>query len=233
MAMSGIGDYAGLPSDSLLLALPAKLSQGLFALARPLQVKAGKTLFAAGDKADGCYVIEEGLLKVTVGLAGKGERILAILVPGSIVGEFSVIDGSPRSAGVVALKDSRLGFVNRIAFQSFVAEHPEFFRHLALVLISRLRDTNATVATTSFMSLKGRAARVLLALAEAFGRNVGSGRVLIHQKISQSDLAGMAGIARENMSRILNDWMKASVVSRLSGYYCLEDEAKLRQEAQR
>ena len=63
------------------------------------------------------------------------------------------------------------------------------------------------------------------------GREVGSGRILIHQKISQGDLAGMAGIARENMSRILNDWMKSSLVSRVSGYYCLENRAKLVQEA--
>ena len=224
-------DYAGFAADSLLQALPPDLSKRLFALARPLRVKAGRMVFAAGDAADGCYVIEEGLLKVTVGLETKGERILAVLVPGSIVGEFSVVDGSPRSATVSAIRDSKLGFINRIVFQSFAEENPEFFRHLALLLIRRLRDTNATVAATSFMSLKGRAARVLLNLAEAFGREVGSGRILIHQKISQGDLAGMAGIARENMSRILNDWMKSSLVSRVSGYYCLEDRAKLAQEA--
>jgi CRP/FNR family cyclic AMP-dependent transcriptional regulator len=231
--MTATGDYTGFAADSLLQALPPELSKKLFSLARPLRIKAGKMVFAGGDAADGCYVIEEGLLKVTVSVETKGERILAVLTPGSIVGEFSVIDGSPRSATVSALRDSKLRFINRIAFQSFAEEHPEFFQHLALLLIRRLRDTNATVATTTFMSLKGRAARVLLNLAEAFGLEVGSGRILIHQKVSQSDLAGMAGIARENMSRILNDWMKSSLVSRVSGYYCLEDQARLVQEARR
>ena len=41
----------------------------------------------------------------------------------------------------------------------------------------------------------------------------------------------MAGIARENVSRILQDWMRRSLVSRLAGYYCLEDRAKLKREA--
>jgi hypothetical protein len=35
----------------------------------------------------------------------------------------------------------------------------------------------------------------------------------------------MAGIARENVSRVLRDWTSHSLVSRISGYYCLEDKA--------
>jgi hypothetical protein len=33
----------------------------------------------------------------------------------------------------------------------------------------------------------------------------------------------MAGIARENMTRVLNDWQRHKLLSRLSGYYCPED----------
>jgi CRP-like cAMP-binding protein len=53
----------------------------------------------------------------------------------------------------------------------------------------------------------------------------------VKQKVTQSDLAAMAGIARENVSRILNDWMRAKLVSRLAGYYCLENRAALEKEA--
>ncbi len=41
----------------------------------------------------------------------------------------------------------------------------------------------------------------------------------------------MAGIARENVSRILNDWIRQKIVSRLAGYYCLEHRAALEREA--
>ena len=66
-----------------------------------------------------------------------------------------------------------------------------------------------------------------MSLAEAFGKDVGGGRILIRQKVSQSDIAAMAGIARENVSRILQDFMRRSLVSRLAGYYCLENKAAL------
>jgi CRP-like cAMP-binding protein len=48
--------------------------------------------------------------------------------------------------------------------------------------------------------------------------------------VSQSDLAAMAGIARENFSRILQDWMRRKIVTRLAGYYCLEKRAELVRE---
>ncbi len=97
-------------------------------------------------------------------------------------------------------------------------------------MAARLRDTDQIVAAGSFLPLKGRVARALLDLAHAFGKDVGSGRVVIRQKVSQSDLAAMAGIARENVSRIMNDWMRGNVITRLSGYYCLEDPVKLQRE---
>jgi CRP/FNR family transcriptional regulator, cyclic AMP receptor protein len=231
--MSGIAKSPGSPADSLLLGLPDQLARVLMARARPVPLKAGRTLFAAGDETDGCYFIEEGLLKVTVSLPGKGDRILSILAPGSVVGELSLIDGSPRSATVTALRDSKLNFVRRHTFQAFAEDNPEVARCLTQLLARRLRETNVVVATTTFMSLKGRVARTLLTLAEAFGRDVGSGRILIHQKLTQGDLAAMAGIARENLSRMLNEWQRAKLLSRLSGYYCIEDRAALVLEASR
>jgi CRP-like cAMP-binding protein len=79
--------------------------------------------------------------------------------------------------------------------------------------------------------LKGRVARALLSLAEAFGQDVPGGRILVRQKVTQSDLAAMAGIARENVSRILKDWARRAMISRLAGYYCLDNRAAIEREA--
>lgn len=219
-------------SDSLLAALPAELSQSLFAKARPVTLKADQTLFMVGDEGDGCYRVEEGLLKASIAAPAGGERILAILGPGSVVGELSMIDRGPRSASVTALRDSKLSFVGRSAFEAFGQSRPELYRHVATLLARRLRDTDDALVATNFLSVKGRVARALLSLAEAFGHDIGQGRILIRQKVSQSDLAAMAGIARENVSRVLNDWTHRSLMRRLAGYYCLDNRAALQREAE-
>jgi CRP/FNR family transcriptional regulator, cyclic AMP receptor protein len=209
-----------------------ELSHSLFAKARTLSLAADQTLFWAGDEGDGCYRVDEGLLKASVAEPAGDERILSILGPGSVVGELSMIDGAPRSASVTALRESKLRFVSRASFEAFGRSRPELYRHLTTVLAHRLRDTNDALAATSFLSIKGRVARALLSLAEAFGRDVGQGRILIRQKVSQGDLAAMAGIARENVSRVLHDWTNRSLVSRLAGYYCLENKAAFKREAE-
>jgi CRP/FNR family cyclic AMP-dependent transcriptional regulator len=42
----------------------------------------------------------------------------------------------------------------------------------------------------------------------------------------------MAGIARESVNRILDDWKRRKLVSTVSGCYCLENKAKLEHEAE-
>ena len=53
----------------------------------------------------------------------------------------------------------------------------------------------------------------MLELADHFGREVVRDRIVIHQKIGQNDLAAMAGIARENVTRVLNDGQRHKVVT--------------------
>jgi CRP/FNR family transcriptional regulator, cyclic AMP receptor protein len=217
------------PTD-LLSDLPEQLSSGLLANAKPVKLAANEILFLAGDPGEGCFRLNEGLLKVSMVSPTGAERILAILGPGSIVGDMAMIDGRPRSASVSALRDCKLSFVSRSAFEAVAEKNPEIYKHLLSLLAARLRDTDQVVAAGTFLPVKGRVARALLDLAKAFGNDVGGGRVVIRQKLSQSDVAAMAGIARENVSRILNEWMRLKLVTRLSGYYCIENKPRLEKE---
>jgi CRP/FNR family cyclic AMP-dependent transcriptional regulator len=214
----------------LFSALPSHLSAHLFANAKPVHLAAEQVLFLAGDAGDGCYRIEKGLLKVSMVSTSGAERILSILGPGAIVGELAVLDGLPRSASVLALRESELLFISKAKFEEFAKKNQELYQHLVTLLASRLRETNDVIAAESFLPLRGRVALTLLELAEHFGENVGSGRIVIRQKFGQSDLAAMAGIARENVNRILADWKRRKLVSRISGYYCLESKSQLQRE---
>jgi CRP/FNR family transcriptional regulator, cyclic AMP receptor protein len=217
----------GLGKPKLQSELPTRLLMKLFATAEVVRLPAGQVLFRAGDSGDGCYHIDDGLLKVTMVSNSGTERILAFLGRGAIVGELSIIDGLPRSLSVVAVRDAALSFLSRAAFEAFSEKHPEVYKSLVRLLAKRVRERDKMLAATSFLSLKGRIAQTLLELAEHFGKEVGPGRIVIRQKIKQSDLAAMTGVARESMTRILNDWQRRKMMSRPSGYYCLENKELL------
>ena len=86
------------------------------------------------------------------------ERILTILGPGSIVGEHAIIDGGPRSATVVAIRDCKLSFISREAFVTCLREYPEIYSDLVSTLVSRLREADDAMAAASFLTVKARVA---------------------------------------------------------------------------
>jgi CRP-like cAMP-binding protein len=218
-------------STAILSRLPEPLSAQLFAGAKSCHLRPGDALFAAGDSGDGCYRLEQGLLKVIIASPRGEERILAILGPGEIAGELSIIDRQPRSTSVIAVKDCELSFISQKSFDKCTKQDPDIYRYLVNVLALRLRETDQTVAADSFLTVKARLARALLGLTEYLGEDAGGGRVLIRQKINQSDLAAMAGVARENVSRVLSDWKRRDLVTRSSGFYCLNDITTLKRYA--
>ena len=125
-----------------------------------------------------------------------------------------------------------MSFLSRANFEDIAKKHPEVYESLVTLLAARLRETDMTIAAGTFLPLHGRVACALLELAHDFGKDAGSGRVVVHQKIGQSDLAAMAGVSRESVSRILNHWKRRKLVSRQSGYCWIENKAQLQKEAE-
>jgi CRP/FNR family transcriptional regulator, cyclic AMP receptor protein len=214
---------------NFLSELPETLFVQLFKEATACTLLGGETLFRAGDPGDGCYRIQTGLVKIVVASKQGEERIISLLGPGAIVGELSIIDGEPRSASVFAVSDCALSFVSRAKFEKFAEAHPELTSYLVRTLALRLRKADDALAATTFLTVKGRLARALLILAEYAGEEA-NGRIELRHKVSQGDLAAMAGVARENVSRTMSDWRKRDIVTRSSDYLCIIDPAALARE---
>ena len=204
--------------SSILSALPERLSSSLFARATARHLRAGETLFYTGDVGNGCYRLDRGVLKINIVSEGGETLTVAVVGSGSIVGELALIDSRPRSASIVAVEDCELSFISQAHFEECVL-HPEISRYLLNLL-----------AAGSFLTVKARVARVLLDLAKHLGKNVASGRIIIGHKLSQADLAAMAGVARENVNRVLRQWKRQKIVTQLSSFYSLHDCAALERE---
>jgi CRP/FNR family transcriptional regulator len=132
---------------------------------------------------------------------------------------------------VVAIRDCKLRFISREAFVSCLREYPEIYSDLVSTLVSRLREADDAMAAASFLTVKARVSRALLELAEHLGREE-SGRIVILHKIRQSDIAAMAGVARENVSRTLTELKRRGLIGQSSSYYFINDKQKLLRETE-
>jgi len=107
----------------------------------------GSVLFNEGDPGEGvCFVIA-GRLAVTTTTAEGAEHFLAKIRPGETVGEMALISDEPCSATVVALRDTELLRLPRIAFDRLLKSSVHAHRFLIEVLSRRLRDMSHCPAT--------------------------------------------------------------------------------------
>ena len=92
----------------------------------------GSILFKQRDEAAGMFILKYGKLQVVTGkLAIPSERkVLYEIEEGESVGEFSVIDGLPRSASVIAMQDCVLLSLTAPAFKGLIANSPEVARSI-------------------------------------------------------------------------------------------------------
>src|SRR5262249_48017355 len=156
---------------------------------------------------------------------------LAILGPGAIVGELAMIDGLPRSATIQAVRDCELTFVGRSAFAGILHQHPEVYGAVVKTLAARMRQSDEDMVASSFLPVRARVARALLQFARHLGEDVGSGKVLIRHKVTQGDLAAMAGVARESVNRIMGDWRRRNIVEQHAQSGHVVHRAMLEREA--
>lgn len=119
--------------------LPAETRAELASHAAREQVAAGEWLFRQGDHGDSLYVVLTGRLKVVL---ERPEWLdLRILGRGSAVGELALLTGSPRSASVLALRDSELLRLSREDFMNLLRREVEFSLQLAHVLAEQLQTS--------------------------------------------------------------------------------------------
>ncbi len=110
----------------------------------------GRKLFRQGDPASSLYLVTSGCLSVMMRHADGRETQVAQVHAGETVGEMALISGEPRSATVVAMRDSSLLRISRESFEGLIRRHPDAMFHLSKQLAARLISANrATAGATS------------------------------------------------------------------------------------
>jgi len=98
-----------------------------------------------GQPGDAMYLIVEGELRVRLMINGK-ETILAQLGTGEFFGEMALFDHGPRSADVVANKDTTLLKISAVSFEKLFNLAPElaapFLLSTSKTLAARIRADN-------------------------------------------------------------------------------------------
>jgi signal transduction histidine kinase len=123
-------------------------------MARTDSVDPGELVFEEGSPGDALYVILDGELEVTKRQDGQAV-VLAVRRAGELVGEMSLLEQTPRSASVRALRESRLLVISQAAFQTLLSCSPSAHLTILRTVTSRLRSTESMLVQNEKMASLG------------------------------------------------------------------------------
>jgi CRP/FNR family cyclic AMP-dependent transcriptional regulator len=181
---------------------------------------AGSSIITAEQPGEVVYVIRSGTLKIHIEQENGMDVILALLGPGDIVGEMSLIDSAGRSASVVTLEDSQLMWMAGSVFQECLSTIPAFAQNLVRILSARVRLSNELIQALATLDVNGRVARQLLAFAEKYGKPCENDAVTIPIRLTQGDMADLVGASRKRVNQSMV-WFKQQ------GYVTVDDKGIL------
>jgi CRP/FNR family transcriptional regulator len=196
-------------------------------VAVPRRFAAQQVIFREGDSSDTCYVVRRGHARAVRENVDGRSITLAHFGPGDIFGELAMFDDERRSATVETLDAVEAIAIAGSDMRRLMSEQNGIAAKLAIALGRRLREANERLARQSFQTVQSRVAGVLLQLVEqAQAEGAGESDVLI--KITQADIAQLAGSSRESASRFLAVLERAAIVTQGRGRITVHDSEALK-----
>jgi CRP/FNR family transcriptional regulator, cyclic AMP receptor protein len=118
---------------------PIKISPQLLAKAGASTVRLapGDVVFKDGDAPDKMYVVVSGEVEIHL-----QDAVIETVPQGGTFGEMALIDGSPRSATVIAKTESEVAAIDKRTFMLLVDEMPYFALFVMRNMVDRLRRMN-------------------------------------------------------------------------------------------
>ncbi len=199
--LRGISLFAGL-SDAELAAVAASCTVRTF--------EKQAQILGEQEKTTDVFFILEGTVRATSYTEAGREVIFNEFPAGQMFGEFSALDGAPRSSSVIAVTDCRVARMTRERFMKMLEGNGRLAVRLAQHLVVKVRQLSERVFEVSALAVRERIRRELLRLSKD-GTQSRDG-IVIQPAPTHYEIAARIGSHREAVTREFNRLEAAGIV---------------------
>jgi CRP/FNR family cyclic AMP-dependent transcriptional regulator len=187
----------------------------------------GRTIvFEEGQRPRSIFVICTGQLKLSTTSKEGRTMILRIAGPGDVLGLSATLNDLPCEVTAETLEPTRVKSVNRTEFLQFLEEYGEVGQKSAKVVAKEYREVFLDARRLALSgSAAGRLSQLLLEWAQ--GSSCGKPELRFTMALTHEELANMAGISRETVTRLLNQFERDHLISRRGVAFTILDPANL------
>lgn len=176
--------------------------ESLVQSARVQKIEARGIVLLQDEPCAGLGVVVTGQVRVLRTSSEGREQVLRILGPGRSFNDVAAIDNGPNPATVVATTRTRVAILSHPALMRLLDDQPKVARAALSVIAGRQRFLVEMIEDAALHSVVGRVARLLLRCASG-DQPLIEGAAGACQKVTQQDIAAMAGSVREVVQRAL------------------------------
>jgi CRP/FNR family transcriptional regulator, polysaccharide utilization system transcription regulator len=175
------------------------------------QYHKGDIIFREGAVPSGIFIVKNGTVKkYKTDKAGK-EQIIYIANEGELIGYHAVLSEERYPDSAAALENSLLSFIPAEDFMTVLSRSPQFTHRLLKTLSHEFTVLANSISVFAQRSAPERLAIALIVLREKFKDNPTGGKAA-ELNISRADLANMAGVAEENVIRLLKEFKDEGIL---------------------
>jgi CRP/FNR family transcriptional regulator, cyclic AMP receptor protein len=196
----------------LLAPLTAPQLLTLRRAARAIDALRRRHIYDCGDRSDYVFFLQAGVVKIAAPLLRSDrESLLMFVYPGDLFGELAMIEDRPRDHLAEAHEDSVVWIVPRGVMVDIANQSAAFSSELTRLMARRARYFRRRIEGLLCKDAHARVASTLLNLADEHAIADADG-LLIPNRLTQTDLANMTGLARETVNGVLVDLRARGVV---------------------
>jgi CRP-like cAMP-binding protein/CheY-like chemotaxis protein len=172
------------------------------------QLKKKQILYYDGDQPAGIYLILEGSIK-TIKLADDGRELMTGLFKADdYLGINALLLDEAFNETAEAIEDSAICMLPKESLISLLNQHPAIGQQFIRILSNNVREKEEQLLELAYHSVRRRLAKVLIRLSKQSADD--------QFKVSREELASMAGIATETVSRTLTDFKEEGLIDKKS-----------------
>lgn len=159
-----------------------------------------------GNPVLGLYFIMSGKVKVvSLGLFGK-TQVVRLTSNGGVIGHRGY-GGEVYPISAITIEDSEICFVDNQAIYEAFLSYPKFTFNLMMYYSKELRISEAKIKNIAQMSVHEKVVDSLLYAEKLYLKEKS------HIKLDRQDIADLAGINTEQLSRVLSELKKEDIIS--------------------
>jgi CRP-like cAMP-binding protein len=187
--------------------------------------ESGDLILLEGEPADAMYFVVSGVVKIFKTSSEGKEQILSFIRPGESFNDVPLFDGGLNLGSVQAVGPVVLYGIRSGELEAILRNHPQVSLNVIRVLSQQIRQMVSLVEDLSFKNVISRVAKILLEYS-------GDGKEP-KPKLTQQDMAAMAGTAREMIGRSLRSLEDEGLIKLDRHRIVITDKKALREMAER